>query len=151
MLRFVASIGMTLAITGCAGVDLARLAPPGIIRYERIADEKEPNPTIAAQWEERRGDEKPRFPKLGETAAGGARMTGIPKAGVAGEMTRLERERDNLETAVETDLLESGASASEADQINEAAADLSTAIDEDKSAAAREQARNRDLADGNEK
>ncbi len=142
---------MVLATAGCAGVDLARLAPPGIIRYERIADEKEPNPTIVTRIEERRVDEQPRFPKLGETAAGGAKMSKIPNKGVADEVARLEGERDKLGMAVETDILESGASGSEAVAINEAATDLSTAIEEAKTAAARERRRDRELADGDEK
>ncbi len=151
MLRFVGSVGLALATIGCAGVDLARLAPPGIIRYERIADEKPPNPTIAARIEERRDSEKPKIPKLGETAAGGAKMSRIPNTGVDDEVMRLETERENLEMAIATDMLESTASAQEADAINEAAADLSTAIEDAKTAAARERRSDHELADENEK
>ncbi len=151
MLKIIGSVGLVFAICGCSGLELARLAPPGIIRYERIADEKEPNPTIKARVAERRTEVKPKFPKLGETAAGGARRSAIPNKGIADEISRLESERDNLDTAVETDKLESSAAMLETSEIETAAKDLSDAIDGEKKAAARER-RDRDaLADVDEK
>lgn len=127
-----------MAIAGCTGLELARLAPPGIIRYERIADEKEPNPTIATQVAERNEAEKPKFPKMGETAAGGAKRTPIPNDRVDREITRLESKRDSLSAAVETDMLENSVAAQETQEIETAVQDLSKAIDREKSAAARE-------------
>ena len=138
MLKILGSVGMVLAVTGCSGLELARLAPPGIIRYERIADEKEPNPTIAERVAERSEDEKPRFPKLGETAAGGAKPSPIPNDRVAREISRLESKRDTLSAAVETDMLEDSADAQETQEIETAAQALSKAIDKEKQTAARE-------------
>lgn len=138
MLKFIGCVGTIIAITGCTGLELARLAPPGIIRYERIADEKEPNPTIAAEVAERGETEKPKFPKLGETAAGGAKRSAIPNKRVERRITRLESERDNLSVAVETDMLENSAAAQETHEIETAAQDLSEAINAEKTAAARE-------------
>lgn len=138
MLKFIGCVGAVIAITGCSGLELARLAPPGIIRYERIADEKEPNPTIAAQVAARGEAEKPEFPKLGETAAGAAEMTAIPNKRVARQVTQLESDRDNLNVAVETDMLESSAAVQETQDMETAAKDLSETIDAEKKAAALE-------------
>lgn len=140
MRRVLIGVGGAMAMTGCTGFDLARLAPPGIIRYEHIADEKEPNPVIVERIEARSEEQKPRFPKLGETTAGGAKLKPIPNGGIAGEISSLADERDRLDMALETDRLESDAAAMEAGSINEAAAELSAAVDEAKSAAARDRA-----------
>lgn len=138
MLKIIASVGMAAAVTGCSGLELARLAPPGIIRYERIADEKEPNPTIVERVAERRETIDPEFPKLGETAAGGATRSAIPNESVDAQIARLESRRDNLGAAVETDLVETGAAVQETQDIEAAVQGLSKAIDDEKKAAARE-------------
>lgn len=131
-------LGLASVTAGCAGTDLARLAPPGIIRYEKIADEKEPNPTITERIENRREESRPSYPKLGETAAGGAEISPIPNDDVANVIEGLEKERDNLEMAVETDALESAVALEEAAAIAQASEELSTAIEDEKAAAARE-------------
>ena len=146
-----AILGLASVTAGCAGTDLARLAPPGIIRYERIADEKEPNPTILAKREERRENAQARFPKLGETAAGGAKMSPIPNDDVANAIEALEKERDNLEMAVTTDALETAAASEEATAITQAREELSAAIEDEKTAAARERRDIRQDSDVEEK
>ncbi len=151
MRRVLAGVSSALAISGCTGFELARLAPPGIIRYERIADKKEPNPAIVKRIEERGESERPKFPKLGETTAGGAQLTPIPDGGVAGDISQLALEREHLDMALETDKLEAGAAAEDANAINEAAADLSVAVEKAKAAAARDRAKNRALDAENEK
>ena len=151
MRRVLVSVCGALAISGCTGFELARLAPPGIIRYERIADKKEPNPAIVDRIEQRGEGERPKFPKLGETTAGGATLTPIPDGGVAGEISQLASDRDHLDMALETDKLEAGAAAEDADAINEAAADLSVAVEKAKAAAARDRAQASALETENEK
>ncbi len=145
------ALSLASVTVGCAGTDLARLAPPGIVRYERIADEKEPNPTITATVAERREDVRPRFPKLGETAAGGAKMSPIPSGGIANAIEDLEKERDNLDMAVETDALETAAALDEATAIAQASEELTAAIEDEKAAAARESREIRQDADIDEK
>lgn len=151
MIRNLVFSGLALAAVGCTSVELARLAPPGIIRYERIADEKEPNPEIVARIEERRVNEQARFPKIGETAAGGAKRQRIPNQAVPGQIEQLETEKANLDMALETARLESIAAAQEADAMNEAAADLSSAVDKAKSDAARDRAQGPEIDQDNEK
>ena len=133
-----AVLGLAAFTVGCAGTDFARLAPPGIIRYEKIAEKKEPNPTIIERISDRREETQARFPKIGETAAGGAKMRPIPKRGVGGLIETLENERDNLDMAVETDALETAASMDEAAAIKQTSDELSAAIEDEKAAAARE-------------
>jgi len=151
MIRSFVFSGLALATAGCTSVELARLAPPGIIRYERIADEKEPNPEIVARVEERRVNEQARFPKIGETAAGGAKRRAIPNKEVPGQIERLETEKENLDMALETARLEAIAAAQEADAMNEAAANLTSAVDKAKSDAARDETQRPEIDENNEK
>ena len=138
MIRLVAAILLILLAGGCAGLDLKRLAPPGIIRYERIADEKEANPVIAEEIRTRRRDNDARFPKIGETAAGGAHTTSIPNEGVESEIDRMEAEREALLSALEAERAAMAAEDEDLAQLNEAGTKLSAEAEKDKAHAARD-------------
>ncbi len=139
MLRGTLFIGLAVLTAGCSGFDLKRLAPPGIVRYERIADEKEPNPEIEDRIAEYQQDRKARFPKLGETAAGSAEMTGIPNSGVDDAVADLEAARENLELSIDESLSQRQADEERRREIDQFAAALSQSIDEAKAAAEREE------------
>lgn len=99
----VLSLTLTPMIAGCTGFNFERLAPPGIIRYERIADQKEPNPAIVAELEAYEADKKAKFPKIGETAAGKANVERASLGAVEAQIKTLEEARDELQEGVESD------------------------------------------------
>jgi hypothetical protein len=123
---------------GCSTFDPKRLAPPGFVRYERIADEKEPNPEIQARIADYKQENKPRFPKVGETAAGGARMTPIPDGGVDAEIAGLETARDELERSIKESRDAQDADDQALRDIGESGAALTERIAREKAAAERE-------------
>ena len=56
------------AVTGCESGDLARFAPPGIVKYEDLAGDQPVNPDVAQRIEERRAEKGAgKFPRLAET------------------------------------------------------------------------------------
>lgn len=124
--------------SGCAGFNAVQLAPPGIIRYERIADEKPANPQVAEQIQQRRTVGEATFPKIGDTAAGGAKRGPIPDEGVDQAVDELVSARDELKDNVEEDREVAILTDEEAEAINKAADELSKDISNAKAAAARE-------------
>lgn len=100
---FVAAAAL-LGVQGCESGDLARFAPPGIIKYEEIASEKPPNPEVVKRVAERRaavgGGE---FPILSQTPGPNARPEKRAAAELEAEMAALTSARDDLSSAVDAD------------------------------------------------
>lgn len=96
-------IAILLLLAGCSSFDFRRLAPPGILKYERIADEKAPNPAIQEQIDAYRQSGNAVFPKIGETAAATQTVSRPNVAQAEEEITELESARRSLEDAVADD------------------------------------------------
>ena len=88
---------------GCANTDLQRYAPPGIFKYEEIASEKEPNPTIENVIESREESVDERFPNLSETPTAGRTLRRPSRRAAQQESTIILGARDNLTAAVDAD------------------------------------------------
>lgn len=89
-----------MAVTGCSSLDLARFAPPGVVKYEDIASEKPPNPTIQAVVDERKAMPDKEFPKLSETPSKKDRPQKRRLSEVNEEIGELAGARDNLNAEV---------------------------------------------------
>lgn len=89
-----------MAVTGCSSLDLARFAPPGVVKYEDIANEKPPNPTIQAAVDERKATPDKEFPKLAETPSEEDRPQKRHVSEVNEEIGELAGARDNLNAEV---------------------------------------------------
>ncbi|MEM8771175.1 MAG: hypothetical protein AAGD92_05955 [Pseudomonadota bacterium] len=124
-------------ISACTGFEVKRLAPPGIIRYEKIAEEKEPNPTIEEEIAAVRSETKAQFPKVGETNASGNRLKKAPQP-EAGMLEALVGAREALSVAVETDRAAAADLEEAAARLAAEREALAEGIEEAKSAARRE-------------
>ncbi len=98
-LAFLTAAG-AIAVTGCSSLDLARFAPPGVVKYEDIASEKPPNPTIQAAVDERKATPDKEFPKLAETPSEKDRPQKRRLSEVNEEIGELAGARDNLNAEV---------------------------------------------------
>ena len=123
--------GAAVALSACSASDLKRFAPPGIVKYEEIAAEAPPNPTIQSEIDRRRDEGDAAFPVLSEMPSEADRPERRASADIdaqtkelktaGGELTdsaasdrasieefnlereALERDRDELMEAVEND------------------------------------------------
>ena len=113
--------------SGCSSTDLRRLAPPGIIKYEKIAEKKEPNPAITEEISDYQTNTKAKFPKLGRTPAG-RRDRNIPgnrsDGAVSDVTTSLVDQRDKLLEAVGEDEAAAHAERVEIDDLTGSGAEL---------------------------
>ena len=126
-----------VALQGCESGDLARFAPPGVIKYEEIASEKPQNPEVAARIAERRAEPgSGRYPNLSEAPGAGDRPKKRKAADVEGEMSELAVMRDGLDAAVDSD--RAAAAEELAEDLTAGRDALQAQIEQDEAAAARE-------------
>lgn len=89
-----------LAVAGCAG-GFKRLAPPGIVKYEELANDQPPNPLIVERIEAQKDEPGGGFPNLAEQPT--KLPEGIAKPERDAMIADLLAERDALNAAMETD------------------------------------------------
>ena len=140
MLARLAVLAAGLAISGCTSFQWSRLAPPGIVKYEHIADEKPQNPAIAEEIAQYQDVERKRFPVLSQTPAAGDPPEPPPAKEVDAALAETVTARDGL-----TQTLDADAAAVEAEREGRALLDagrdsLVDQIDRDEAAVRRERA-----------
>lgn len=96
MLKSLFFLGFSLLAISCSRADLVRLAPPGIIKYEEIANQKPPNQAIADEVASRKQNEPASFPRLAETPGEDDRPDKRPTTEIEAEIAELASARDNL-------------------------------------------------------
>lgn len=87
---------VAFSAAGCAELQLARFAPPGVVKYEDIAGEKDPNPTIVEVIEAQKETSTRDYPKLAETPSEQDRPEKRPLEEVDAEINELATARDAL-------------------------------------------------------
>lgn len=120
---------------GCSG--LSRFAPPGVVKYEDIASEKEPNPAIQQRISERKEAGDSRFPVLAETPGEKDRPAPRPQDERDTETSELVQARDALEAAIAADR-KAAEEEGDMESLIEQSQTLSGRIDSDARAAQRE-------------
>ena len=95
MTKFLSTLPFLLLLAGCGDIQWARLLPPGLIKYEEIASEKEANPVIAAEIEQRIEGQEKEYPKL-------ARQPGVAEVPEGKDPTQMESEISELTEARDT-------------------------------------------------
>ncbi|MEO1251942.1 MAG: hypothetical protein AAFW81_06310 [Pseudomonadota bacterium] len=103
MRRSLFILTLLAGLGGCTSFDVKRLAPPGIIKYERIADQKEPNPAIVDIVAAQRADTDAKFPKIGETQAAGPRPTPLARGEVDAATDDLLEDAERANDAAQSD------------------------------------------------
>ncbi len=138
MLKLLIPVVAALVATACSDVQLVRLAPPGIIKYEDIAGDKPPNPAIQTIIDERKETAKPRFPKLAETPS----LADLPAkrsvAEVDEAIDELEARRAVLEENLAADRAAVEAERQSVEPLIADADTLTEQVDRDEKAAKRE-------------
>ena len=100
------SVGV-LALTGCESGDLARFAPPGIVKYEDLAGDQEMNPAVAERIAERREEKGAgEFPNLSLAPTEEDRPAKRPAEEVNAELGELVDARTMLAEEVASDRAE---------------------------------------------
>lgn len=97
-------VGVAAAIAaagGCADLNLARFAPPGIVKYEDIAGDQPANAQIQGRIAERKAAGESRTPNLSEQPQ--QVPTGAPKAERESLAAEIRAKRAALTAAVEAD------------------------------------------------
>ncbi|GJL91365.1 hypothetical protein [Hyphococcus sp.] len=126
-----------VALQGCESTDLARFAPPGIIKYEDRAGDQPANPEIVARVAERKADpEAGGFPNLSAAPGKEDRPQKREQDDIEAEITGLTEARDEVVDAAEMDRL-----AAEAELARDLPAErdaLKAQIEKDEAIAARE-------------
>lgn len=127
------------SLSACANSDLARFAPPGIIKYEEIAGDQPVNPEVAESIAEYKArPDTGRFPRLAETPDEDDRPEKRPQEEVESEMDELASARETLEEQLAEDRAEAAAEADEGLALPERRDALESTLDKDAAAAARE-------------
>ena len=118
---------------GCETVK--RLAPPGFVKYEDLAKDTPPNPTIEAKIDDREFGEDSRFPNLSN--APNSPPSAIDPQTREATTENLIAERERLQNALSADRKAAEAEArAEADALDEARDALVDAIDQQRAKAA---------------
>ena len=131
------------AAAGCANSELARFAPPGLVKYEDIAGDQPINPAVAERVAERKAEpDTGKFPRLSETPGKDQRPKKRPTAQVEKEMNDLAEARETVETELARDRAEAAAEADEGFSLPERRDALKSQVDEDTAAAASERREN---------
>ena len=126
-----------IVLNGCANSQLARFAPPGIVKYEDIASEKPQSEEIKARIEERRAEPNTgKFPVLSETPGVEQRPQSRPPAVVEAQINALDQTAKEIKEEIETQ--RQLAAEETALNLGEEANQLRERIDRDSAAAARE-------------
>lgn len=127
------------AVSGCADSQLARFAPPGIIKYEDIASEKPANPAITARVEERRADpEAGDFPRLANTPGESDRPDRRPQAELDAEREVLVSARDGVADGAIRDRREADADKADREALEAQGETLKIQVEKDSALSARE-------------
>lgn len=125
------------AVTACESGDLARFAPPGIVKYEDLAGDQPVNPAVAQRIEERRAEKGAgKFPRLAETPDKKDRPKKKRSAERSAEIGQLVEARNELADEVAGD--RAAAEAELERDLSAESDELKTRIDADSAAAARE-------------
>ena len=133
--------GSALLFAGCSNVNWARLAPPGIIKYEEIAAEKPPNPAIAAELDRRANNADAEFPILSQTpAAGRAPRRDLTRAEIGEETRDLEETRDRIEAELTAERIAAKADRQAAEALEAERLRLEDQVSRDAAVARRERA-----------
>lgn len=131
--KFSALFLAALAATGCAG-GLKRFAPPGLVKYEELANDEPINPAIAERVKEHKKQPGGGFPNLSEQPT--ELPEGIAKPERDAMLGELLVQRDLLNAAAAEDRAE--AAAERDGSLGEARDALGEAIESDDAAARRE-------------
>jgi hypothetical protein len=86
-----------VAVTGCANYQWARLAPPGILKYEDIASQKPPNPAVEKEIAQIDDASPSRFPRLSETPAAKANPSPARRSDMDGDAAELMRAKNAVD------------------------------------------------------
>ena len=92
-----------LAAAGCTELELARFAPPGLIKYEDLAGDQPVNPAIEARIENRKIDTDAGYPVLARTPGEDDRPVLRPAAERTAQMEDLVSMREQLLRAADLD------------------------------------------------
>ncbi len=92
-----------LAAAGCTELELARFAPPGLIKYEDLAGDQPVNPAIEARIQNRNIDADAQYPVLARTPGEDDRPTLRPAAERTAQMDELVSMREQLQVAADLD------------------------------------------------
>ncbi len=136
-----------VALQGCESGDLARFAPPGIIKYEDKAGDQPPNPAIVDRVAERKNEpDAGGFPNLSEAPGKKDQPKKRKQADIDAEISGLSASRDEVAQAVDDDR-EQAAAELERDLPAERDA-LKAQIEKDEAIAARERREKLQAPDG---
>lgn len=135
------AVAFILAAAGCTQLELARFAPPGIIKYEDLAGDQPQNPAIQERIAERKTEADARYPILSETPGESDRPELPPEAERNAQLEALSAQRDALEIAVNADRAAADAEKSEAALLPVQRDALKEQTDRDAAAVEREQNR----------
>jgi len=98
------------ALQGCESGDLARFAPPGIIKYEELAGDQPPNPEVVERIEARKADpDAGGFPNLSQAPTRADRPAKRKQADIQAEIAGLVEQRDDVTDAAQQDRAEAAA------------------------------------------
>jgi len=92
---------LAILLGACSNAQLVRFAPPGIIKYEKLAGDQPPNPIIEQRIEERVEDSDSPFPVIAQTPSQSSPAR--PAEQRQKLTTGLEEKRDGLDVAIEAD------------------------------------------------
>lgn len=99
---YFASVSLALGLlNGCSSLELARFAPPGIIKQEDIASEKPPNPAVQAEIDKYRAENTGKYPILSETPVAKAAPSKPPQDEIDRELAALNAAGETLAADVE--------------------------------------------------
>lgn len=129
---------IVLGAAGCTEVHWRRLAPPGILKYEEIANRKPPNPAIEEKVSEFNTGEAPRFPNLSQTPSEADRPAPRTKQELDTAIAELVEARDRLDAKLDIDRAESEADQQASQNIVSGRDALEEQILKDEAAAKRE-------------
>ena len=96
-------VAAILAGAGCSSLELARFAPPGVVKYEDIASEKPPNPAIQQILDDQQAAADAEYPDLSQAPSKRDRPRKRSSRLVSNQISRLERSRDTINAAVDAE------------------------------------------------
>ena len=92
--------GTLVFLPGCSTLDLKRFAPPGLIKYENIADEAPVNPNIDETIARHRQNGDARYPSLGDGPSTRPEKLSAQEQAAQMDALRLARDAVNGELAL---------------------------------------------------
>ena len=113
--QLILALALISLASGCSNLDLARFAPPGIVKYEDLAGDQPPNPEIQERISERRSDPEAKFPILSQTPGEADRPELPPTAERTLDAETLVSQRDALQTSIDGDRAAAEAAQKEAE------------------------------------